>query len=235
MATRAAKIGASVVANEDRWKAIQKAVGAAPYDGWPGKGTVSALEKKLGIEVKTPTKKPRDLPKAGAGSDKTARQNWPKPDYYRMKAFYGSPGNESNLVRVKFPYKMRLYTRGAPMNVTGHRVHKKCADSLVAILKDLLEKFGKEGLQEHGLDVFGGIYNFRKTRGGSSHSKHAWGVAIDLNPSENRNTQKWAATKVGSPGYANMPVAAVEIFEKHGWKSGGRAWGRDAMHFQATQ
>jgi hypothetical protein len=235
MSDRAAKIGANVVANEARWKAIQEAVGAAPYDGWPGNGTVSAIEKKLGIEATTPAKKPKDVPKAGAGSDQAARQNWPKPDYQSMKAFYGAPGTESNLVRVTFPYKMRLYERGAATNVSGHRVHKKCADSLVAILNDLLKEFGEDGIKEHGLDVFGGIYNFRKSRGGSSYSKHAWGAAIDLNPNENRNKQKWSASKMGSPGYANMPVAAVEIFEKHGWKSGGRAWGRDAMHFQATQ
>jgi hypothetical protein len=32
-----------------------------------------------------------------------------------------------------------------------------------------------------------------------------------------------------------MPVEAVEVFERAGWKSGARAWGKDAMHFQATQ
>jgi len=25
------------------------------------------------------------------------------------------------------------------------------------------------------------------------------------------------------------------VFERAGWKSGARAWGKDAMHFQATQ
>jgi len=235
MATRAEKVGASIIANEARWKAIQKAVGAAPADGWPGKGTVAALETKLGIEVTVPAAKPPDVSKKGAASGTSARKQWPKPDYNSMVAFYGKPGNESKLVRVTFPYRMRLYKRGAALNVRGHRVDTTCADSLVAILGDLLKKFEKDGLEEHGLDVFGGIYNYRKVRNGSSTSKHSWGVAIDLNPNENRNRQKWAANKVGASGYANMPVAAVEIFEKHGWKSGGRAWGRDAMHFQATQ
>ena len=234
MATRAEKIGAGIIANEARWKAIQKAVGA-PADGWPGKGTVAALEAKLGIIAETPKTKPKDVPKRGSASVATARNNWPSPDSASMNAFYGRPGQESNLVRVKFPYKMRLYNRGAALNVKSHRVHKKCADSLVAILEDLLAEFGLDGLEEHGLDVFGGIYNDRSVRGGRAKSKHAYGCAIDLNPSENKNQQKWAPGKVGTPGWANMPVAAVEIFEKHGWKSGGRAWGRDAMHFQATK
>lgn len=235
MSSRAEKIGASVVANEARWKAIQEAIGATPVDGWPGKGTLSALEKALKLEASVSGPKPKDEPKAGAGSSAAARNNWPNPDYQSMKAFYGLPGDESNLVSVTFPYPMRLYTREAVYNVKGHRVHKKCADSLVAILNDMLALYGAEGLREHGLDVFGGIYNNRNTRGGNSKSKHAWGAAIDLNPHENKNRQPWAADKVGTSGYANMPVEAVEIFEKHGWKSGGRAWGRDAMHFQATQ
>lgn len=235
MSSRAEKIGASIIANEARWKAIQKEVGANPADGWPGKGTLAALEKKLKLEVKVVGPKPRDVPKKGAGSSKRARGKWPEPDYRSMVDFYGLPGKESNLVRVTFPYRMRLYKRGAPYTVRGHRVHKKCAGSLVAILEDLLKKFGKDGLKEHGLDVFDGIYNDRSVRGGRAKSKHAWGVAIDLNQAENRNRQKWAASKVGVSGWANMPVEAVEIFEKHGWKSGGRAWGRDAMHFQATK
>lgn len=235
MASRAERIGRSVIANEARWKAVQKAVGAEPVDGWPGKGTLSALEKALKLELKVTGPKPKDKPKAGPASVAAARNNWPSPDYQSMRAFYGKPGDESNLVRVTFPYRMRLYTRGAPLNVKGHRVHKKCADSLVAILTDLLAHYGKDGIVEHGLDVFGGIYNNRSVRGGRTKSKHAWGVAIDLNPAENGNRQPWAANKVGAPGYANMPVKAVEIFEKHGWKRGGRAWKRDAMHFQATK
>lgn len=192
---RAQKIGASVIANEARWKAIQKAVGTSPADGWPGRGTVAALEAKLGITVETPTTKPKDVPKRGSASVATARNNWPSPDSSSMNSFYGRPAQESNLVRVPFPYKMRLYKRGAALNVKSHRAHKRCGDSLAAILGDLLGEYGLDGLEEYGLDVFGGIYNDRSVRGGRSKSKHAWGCAIDLNPLENQNRQKWLPPK----------------------------------------
>jgi hypothetical protein len=31
-----------------------------------------------------------------------------------------------------------------------------------------------------------------------------------------------------------MPLAVMEHFAREGWLSAGSAWGRDAMHFQAT-
>lgn len=228
MRNRTQKIGESIVANEARWKAVQSALGTVT-DGWPGTATLSELEDELEISPQvTPLAKGADLVDRPDGE-------FPTTGYDAMVDFYGLPGTESNLVRVEFPYKMRLYSRAAPLTVTGHRAHRKCAESLRTILEDLLAHYGEDGLKEHGLDVFGGIYNDRNTRGGNTKSKHAWGVAIDLNPAENRNRQRWASDKVGQSGWANMPIKAVELFEKHGWKSGGRAWGRDAMHFQATR
>jgi hypothetical protein len=154
-------------------------------------------------------------------------QKFPNEDYTSMVNYYGSPGSESNLVRFKMPYPMRLYSRNAPANMTSHRCHRKVKDSLERVLKDLLETYGIDWIVEHGLDVFGGIYNNRSKRGGTSKSKHAWGVAIDLNPAENGLHTPW-------PSKATMPIEAIETFENHGWKSLGRLIGRDAMHFEAT-
>ena len=144
-----------------------------------------------------------------------------------MVRYYGPPGTESNLVRFKMPYPMRLYLRNAPANLTSHRCHRKVKDSLEAILQEILDTFGLAWITEHGLDVYGGCYNYRKKRGGNSYSKHAWGVAIDLNPAENGLHMNW-------PQAANMPEEVIEIFEKHGWKSLARVIGRDAMHFECT-
>jgi hypothetical protein len=111
--------------------------------------------------------------------------------------------------------------------MTSHRCHRKVKDSLEAVLKDLLDTFGLPYLTEYGLDVYGGCYNFRKKRGGGSYSKHAWGVAIDINPAENGLHTPW-------PEEATMPADVIDLFERHGWKSLGSLIGRDAMHFEAT-
>jgi len=224
--SRALRIGRSVVREEARWKAIQLKLGLH-VDGWPGNQFLGKVEELLGMQATVPEKKDEDLVNNASLS--------PKPDYASMVDAYGVPGDESKLVRIKFPFPMRLYSRDSEAKVLSHRVHKDAHDSLLAILSEILDTFGQEWITEHGIDVFGGIYNNRNSRGGISKSKHAWGVAIDINPAENRNRQRWAQGKIGQSGWANMPIEVIEIFEKHGWKSGGRAWGRDAMHFQRTR
>lgn len=205
----ACSIGRDQVENRSAIIRVQNELGLAA-DGWPGDKTWAAIQSRLKI-----------VPVKPANSD------FPNEDFRSMVDYYGQPGDESNLVMVDFPYPMRLYTRSAPATVTRHRAHKKVAASLKAVLQDLLDTYGIDWIREHGLDVFGGIYNNRSKRGSRSKSKHAWGVAIDLNPSENGLRTPW-------PSRAKMPEEAIEIFEKHGWKSLARVIGRDAMHFEAT-
>ena len=151
----------------------------------------------------------------------------PNADFYSVKRVFGAPGNESNLVTFTFPYLMVLAWDKRTM-VKRSRCHKLIKEPLVAALQELLDTYGTAWIKQHGLHLFGGIYNFRKTRGGKSTSKHSWGIAIDLNPDSNGNRVPW-------PSKATMPIEAIKIFEKHGFKSAARAWGRDAMHFQYTK
>lgn len=206
---------------QSRIQRIQQVLGVKD-DGVIGPQTIAAAEAKLGIKDARAA-----IAAAGGGP-------FPLDNDAALRAFYGEPGNESSLVRVQFPYPMELYERGGK-KLTSHRCHKKVADSLRAVLQDILDTYGEEWIAYHGLNVFGGIYNFRQMRGGRSLSRHSWGIAIDLNPNENSMHTPWRAENVGRPGWASMPAEAIEIFEKHGWKSGARAWGKDAMHFQATQ
>ena len=158
----------------------------------------------------------------------------PDDDYHSMVAYYGQPGDESSLGKIVFPYPMRL-AWDKSITVNSSRCHTRVVAPLLAVLTELLETYGIEWIKEHGLDIYGGIYNNRNTRGGATKSKHAWGAAIDLNPSTNGNKTPWKADKIGQKGYADMPLEAIVIFERHGFKSGGRAWARDAMHFQLTK
>jgi len=158
----------------------------------------------------------------------------PHDDYHSMVAYYGNPGDESKLGKIVFPYVMRL-AWDKSIKVNDSRCHTRMIAPLLSVLTELLETYGVDWIKEQGLDLYGGIYNDRNTRGGATKSKHSWGAAIDLNPSTNGNSTKWASDKIGHKGYADMPLEAIVIFERHGFKSGGRAWGRDAMHFQFTK
>lgn len=149
---------------------------------------------------------------------------WPKSDQASLRKFYGIPGNESNLVTIEFPYRM-LYDGKA---VSRTRVHKKCAESLLRVLKAIAGRFNDApDIVDEATD-YGGCFNFRPKRGGTSWSLHAWGAAIDLDADDNTFRDSW-------PMKADMPLEIMEEFAKEGWIGGGWAWGYDGMHFQATR
>ena len=149
---------------------------------------------------------------------------WPNPDQRSLKKFYGEPGDESNLVMIDFPYPM--YYGGK--HVTRTRVHKKCADSLLKVLNNIKDLFPHYPQVQDEANDYGGIFNFRNKRGGTSYSLHAWGAAIDLDADDNTFRDSW-------PMKADMPLEIMECFAREGWKSAGAFWGYDAMHFEATK
>lgn len=111
--------------------------------------------------------------------------------------------------------------------VTRTRVHKKCAASLLRILEDIGTSYHRDlDIMEEAED-YGGIFNNRNKRGGSSKSLHAYGAAIDLDADDNTFRDSW-------PMKADMPLEIMECFAREGWKSAGAFWGYDAMHFEAT-
>jgi hypothetical protein len=149
---------------------------------------------------------------------------WPAPTQMHLQQFYGSPGDESQLVRMQFPYRM-LYDGRA---VTSTMVHRKCAESLRRILERVGTKFlATPHIVDEATD-YGGVYNNRAMRGGTLPSLHARGAAIDLDADDNGNRVAW-------PTGADMPLEIIEEFSKEGWTSAAVFWGRDAMHFQATR
>ena len=149
---------------------------------------------------------------------------WPADNEVSLIRFYGRPGDESNLVSFDFPFPM--FYEGK--RVLRSRCHRKVKDSLLRILGEIGTRWiNHRGILEEAED-YGGIYNYRKMRGGSTLSRHAWGIAIDLDPDDNGNSTPW-------PDEADMPLEIMEAFAREGWISAGAFWGRDAMHFQATR
>ena len=190
-------------------RAVQGRLGLLD-DGKDGPLTWGAIAERLGADLPAP-----------AGSDLPADRE------SEIIKVYGRAGNEQSLTRFTFPYRMRLYN--TQRVIKGHRCHRLCKPDLEAILETARDELGLEFLQAHDLDTYYGCYDDRSMRGRSrARSRHSWGIAIDLAAHVNGLNTRW-------PARATMPVEMVEIFERFGWKSGGRAWGKDAMHFQRTK
>lgn len=145
---------------------------------------------------------------------------WPKSDQSSLTRFYGAAGDESRLVRIDVT-GLGVQYEGKP--VTSMRVNRACSESLLRVITAISNSPFRYILSE-----FGGVFNNRPMRGGSLPSLHARGAAIDLAPSTNGLNTHW-------PAKADMPIEVMEAFSREGWLSAGAFWGRDAMHFQATQ
>ena len=186
---------------------IQRRIGAAP-DGFWGPKSIARCKDHLRSLMPIPNP-------------------WPWPTQEALREFYGEPGEE-NLVSIQFPFPLFF---GGKI-VTRSRCHKKVADSLLRVLKNIKDL--ADSLHEKNRDVlepvqdFGGIYNFRNKRGGTRLSVHAWGAAIDLDADDNTFKDPW-------PLVADMPLEVMEEFAKEGWTSAGAFWGYDAMHFEACR
>ena len=130
-------------------------------------------------------------------------------------------GNTPAMAYFKPPYPMQFTWGGAVARIGCHRL---IAAPLKAALSELAS-FGPAWLRMHGLHLYAGCYNPRKSRGGSGMSDHAYAAAIDLNPAENGNHSLW-------PGAAKMPAKVVHVFRKHGFQVGFNkgAKRRDMMH-----
>lgn len=178
---------------------LQEQIGTTP-DGFWGPRSIAAVQRHL--RALAPAESP-----------------WPSSSQPALQGFYGSPGDESQLVTIVLP-DGTLYD-GRKVRTT--RVHRRCATSLSRILHAIAA-----GPHADILRTFAGVYNHRPMRGGTLPSLHARGAAIDLDPDRNGNRTAW-------PVAATMPLGVMEEFAREGWTPAGAFWGRDAMHFQATK
>lgn len=144
---------------------------------------------------------------------------------------YGKPNQEGTyLVTIELPYPMRL-AWDKKVTVKTMRCHKLVADKFKAVFKDILDKYGLTKIQELGIDLFGGCFNFRAMRGGSEWSRHSWGIALDLDPERNQLKETAKTARFARPEYKDM----IDIFYKHGFVSLGREKGYDWMHFEIKE
>jgi hypothetical protein len=123
----------------------------------------------------------------------------------------------------------RLYSRNGTVltdhdgdDRPDHRLHRDAAPSFEAALDELWTSLGQVEFHCQGLHVYCGGWAYRRKTGGRTFSTHAWGAAVDLNAGQNGWKQK----------RTSFSSTTFDTFERHGWLSGYRAWGHDAMHFQ---
>jgi hypothetical protein len=167
-------------------------------------------------------------------------QPWPhQSSQAEMDAFYGNPRgpggkvsptwSKAFLVDVKPPWKM-VFTadNGKVSPIKKFSFNKMAAPSLSRVFDAIWEHYDKDqaAIEARGLHQYGGAFNFRKIRGSSHISNHAYACAIDIDPEHNP-----LGAKKG-----RMPEEVVALFTAEGWRWGGNYIGRkDWMHFEAVR
>ena len=152
--------------------------------------------------------------------------NWPKQS--AADAFYGNPRGSNgkasllwkaqNLTQVTVPFAMHFV--GTP--VKRITIHRKCAESLLAVLQEIWKASGQDQkkIDAWGVSEFGGSFNFRLMRGSHHLSMHSYGCAIDLAP------QRFPMGRTSPTFYGEV----LKAFANEGWVN----LPRDPMHFQAA-
>ena len=142
---------------------------------------------------------------------------------------YGKPNEtgEGYLTTILLPYPMRL-AWDLDTKVSKMRCHKLAAEAFLNVFNDLLAHYGMKEIERLGIDLFGGCFNYRKMRGGTSWSTHAWAIAIDLDPARNKLKETAKTARFARPEYQPM----IDIFYRHGFISLGIEKGYDWMHFE---
>ncbi len=153
---------------------------------------------------------------------------WPRQSQLALTDFFGEAGSVAcTSGRVELPFSFPL--AWAPNEkVTKVSCHEKVAPYLEKIWKDSAKHYGEKKFRELRLDQFGGCYNYRLKRTGSSLSCHAWGIAWDVDPVNNSMTDTDVNATLDGMDY----VAFWKIVEAQGAISLGRSRNYDWMHFQ---
>lgn len=153
---------------------------------------------------------------------------WPHDDTESLIAFYGDPRLEGfqqqHLVYCVPPWRMVLSWEPSHL-VPRFQIHAKCKSALDRVFAAVWKTCGEsqDRVEEIGLHLWGGAYNYRPIRGSSRLSCHAFGAAIDLDPDHN---------PMGH-GRGRMPADVVAAFKAEGAFWGGDFHSRlDPMHFQ---
>jgi len=178
----------------------------------------AAAEDKDGSD--TPYKRPR--------THVIQATDWPVNSEQDIGAFYGpagGPDSTAGKVILPIPFVIAWNTE---QTVSRFSCHIKVQAPMTGIFNDAIQHYGEAEFRRLRLHYFGGCFNNRAIRGGTRKSTHARGIAVDLDPANNR--LRWGRDRAtfARPEY----VPFWNIVEKYGATSLGRAANFDWMHFQ---
>lgn len=147
----------------------------------------------------------------------------------QVEAKYGKANKTGAgyLTWLDLPYPMFLNWDTKTI-VKRIQCHKLVHDRLKAALEEILITYGIEQIEKLQLNDYGGCFNYRPMRGGTSLSKHSWGIAIDLDPDRNLLHETAKTARFARPEYK----AFIDIWYRHGFFSLGREKNYDYMHFE---
>lgn len=144
---------------------------------------------------------------------------------------YGMPNQTGTyLTSIKLPYPMKL-AWDLKVTIKTIRVHKDLAEKFTKVFEDILAAYGLEEIQKLGIDLFGGTFAYRQMRGGAEWSRHAFGIAIDLDPARNGLKQSKKSAQFAKPEYKKL----IDIFYANGFVNLGVEKDYDYMHFEIAK
>jgi len=157
------------------------------------------------------------------------------PHQREVAGFYGDPARgeaymRSRLRTIQLPFKMRI-DYNLSQRTSRMTVHEKCAPSLYDAMAKVHDEYGINEMRRLGIDRYAGGFNYRKMRGGSSWSMHAYGCAVDFYARPNGLRMKCPQALFCGREYRRF----LDIMEAHNWLPAIRLWGADAMHFQQAR
>jgi hypothetical protein len=142
----------------------------------------------------------------------------PRP-YIRQDGSIDGAWETAILTTIKLPAPLPA-SWALGTSISQLRVHRLIAGNMVRALASVRQDYNAWA----SLGDVGGIYAWRPNRNNSrTLSRHAWGIAIDLDVADNPNGAK----------VAKMHPGVIAAFREQGFEWGG-AWRttKDPMHFE---
>lgn len=139
------------------------------------------------------------------------------------------PRDTSSLVRFISPFPLQIAWGDRPW-IYSFPVHEIMHGPITKAFNEIFDCYGLDNINQLGIDQFGGCYNYRKMRGGSSWSKHAWAIAVDLDPARNGLRTKAPKAQFSKPEYNDL----MGCFYRSGFVSLGHEKDYDYMHFELS-